>query len=196
MKLLNLKSVLIAGIITLSFPVNGENLDPINIMQAFQAQGEKAFSIETIFNYRRPFKKVDADDIGFLTTEEYISNSPHFKGNTMGARGFINASDNDKDGLISLAEYIQNRIITDEAKEIYTKIDPITDWLAVPAFQWTMKRATFVESNYFPQRVLAEKLFKSMDADGDGWLGLPEYLASYGVWARAGIDPTLLDGIK
>ena len=182
--------------LALSSPLNADDLEPANIMQAFRAQGENAFSAETISNFSRPFENVDTDSDGFLTTEEYIGNSSHFQGNIAGARGFMNVSDNDGDERVSRAEYIQNRIITDEAKEIYTKIDPSTDWPTISAFQWTMARTAFIESNYFSERALAEQLFKSMDADGDGWLRLPEYLAAYGPWARAGLPSALLDGIK
>lgn len=190
-----LLTLLIIGFAPLS-PLNADSLEPADIMQIFRAQGENRFSVETIAGFNRPFENVDADGDGFLTTDEYIGNSSHFQGNAAGARGFMKVSDNDNDGRVSRAEYIQNRIITDEAKEIYTSIDPATNWSAISAFQWSMQRAAFVESDYFPAQALAEQLFESMDADGDGWLRLPEYLAAYGPWARAGLPPAVLDGFK
>jgi hypothetical protein len=59
-----------------------------------------------------------------------------------------------------------------------------------------MKRAAFVESDYFTDKKMAVRIFDAMDVDGDGVLRLPEYLRAYGLWARAGLPKELLDGNK
>ena len=180
----------------LAWPIQADDPNPSEVMHAFRAQGENAFSADRISGFKRPFDLTDTDDDGFLTAEEYVNNSAHFSGNAAGARGFMHVSDNDGDGHVSLAEYVRNRIITDEAKEIYTLIDPATDWQAISAFQWTMSRDAFVNSDYLSDPAFAKRLFDFMDTDGDGRLRLPEYLMAYGPWARAGLPPELLDGQK
>jgi len=188
-------ALLIAGLVS-STPIKADNLEPAAAMKALGAKGEKIFSAREIAGYGENYGRMDSNHDGLLTTAEYIANSGHFRGNKAGAKGFINISDNDKDGAVSRAEYVMNRIITDEAKEIYTRIDPATDWNAVPAFQWKMKRAAFVGSDYFADKKMAERIFAFMDADGNGVLYLPEYLKAYGPWARAGLPKELLDGNK
>lgn len=180
----------------LSLPAIADELDPEDVMQAFRAQGENAFSAERISGFDSAFGRTDIDGDGFLTIEEYVGNSTHFAGHPEGARGFMNVSDNDGDGQVSQAEYVRNRIITDEARDIYTQLDPATDWEATSAFQWRMTRDAFVDSDYLPDRELAEQLFDAMNLDGDDWLRLQEFLPVYGPWARAGLSPELLDGIK
>ena len=192
---LTVLALLIAGLV-LSTPIKADDLDPVAVMKAFGAKGEVLFSAHEIAGYGENYGRMDSNHDGFLTTAEYIANSGHFRGNPAGAEGFILISDNDKDGRVSRAEYVMNRIITDEAKEIYTRIDPATDWNAVPAFQWRMKRAAFVGSDYFADEKMAAQIFASMDVDGDGVLHLPEYLRAYGLWARAGLPKELLDGNK
>ncbi|MBW1803616.1 MAG: hypothetical protein JRJ85_23160 [Deltaproteobacteria bacterium] len=187
--------LLIAGLI-LSTPIKAEDLDPVAVMKAFGAKGEEIFSAREIAGYGENYGRMDSNHDGFLTTDEYIANSGHFRANPAGAEGFMRISDNDRDGGLSCAEYVMNRIITDEAKEIYTRIDPATDWTAVPAFRWRMKRAAFVGSDYFADEKMAAQIFTSMDVDGDGVLRLPEYLKAYGHWARAGLPKEILDGNK
>ena len=109
----------IAGLV-LSTPIKADDLDPVAVMKAFGAKGEVLFSAHEIAGYGENYGRMDSNHDGFLTTAEYIANSGHFRGNPAGAKGFMFISDNDKDGRVSRAEYVMNRIITDEAKEIAT----------------------------------------------------------------------------
>ena len=193
--LLTVLALLVSGHV-LSTPIKADNLEPATVMKVLGAKGEKVFSDQEIAGYAENYERMDSNHDGFLTTAEYIANSGHFRGNPAGAAGFMRISDNDRDGGLSRAEYVMNRIITDEAKEIFTRIDPATDWNAISAFQWTMKRAAFVESDYFTDKKMAVRIFEAMDVDGDGVLRLPEYLRAYGLWARAGLPNELLDGNK
>ena len=180
----------------LSASTKAAELTPLTAMKAFDAKGEKEFTTQKIASFKRSFESVDGNKNGFLTEKEYISNSPHFRGHKAGARGFLFASDNDGDGRVSKVEYVMNRIVTDEAKEIYTRIDPNTDWKSIPVFQWKMKRIAFEQSAYFSNRTIATQIFARMDANKDGVLHLPEYLRVYGPWARAGLPKEAIDGIK
>ena len=187
---------LLAACFVLSSPLQAESLDPTEVMQALRAQGENAFSAETIANFDGPFKSIDADSDGLITAEEYVTQSRHFRGNEAGALGFIRVSDNNGDGKLSFQEYLKNRIITDEAKEIYDHIDPTTDLKNAPIPQWKLDRKTFVEGGYFTDEELAGKLFDHMNVNNDDSLTLPEYLAAYGPLARQGLPAEILDGVK
>ena len=57
--------------------------------------------------------------------QEYIENGVHM--NRQSRQGIFQASDSNRDGYVSESEYVLNRIITDEAKEIFYKMDTDRD---------------------------------------------------------------------
>ena len=185
---LNGLALFIAGLV-LSTPIKADDLDPAAVMKVFDVKGESLFSAQEIAGFSDVHERNDSNNDGFVTIEEYVSNSNHFRGNPKGAKGSASASDNNKDGKISLAEYVMNRIITDEGKKIFTRIDPTTD-------KKTIKRAAFINSDVFADKKLAEQIFAAMDKDGNGELRNSEFLIAYGRWARAGLPKELFDGIK
>ena len=161
-----------------------EGMTAIEVMQIFGARGEDSFTTQEISGMSRPFKYSDLNSDGYLTEDEYIGASKHFRKNSRGARGFLRASDNNRDDKVSHEEYIQNRIITDEAKDIYRKIIPGTDWESIPVFRWTIEKEAFLSSPYFQERKQLNDIFMVMDRDANGHLSLPEYLLICGNWAR------------
>ena len=169
-------------------------VDPAVAMNLLGVQGEVSFSASEIANLDRPFYRSDQNGDGYLSESEYISSSPHFRGNPQGARGFLGASDNNGDGRVSRDEYVQNRIITDEAKSIFEMIDQDTNWGSISAFRWQMTRSAFVDSSYLGNSQLASQLFDEFDSDNDGQLQLREYLVRYGRWARQVLPQDMLDG--
>ena len=173
-----------------------EGMTAIEVMQILGARGEDSFTTQEISGMSRPFKYSDLNSDGYLTEEEYVGASKHFRKNPRGARGFLRASDNNRDGKVSHEEYIQNRIITDEAKDIYRKIIPGTDWESIPVFRWTIEKEAFLSSPYFQERKQLNDIFMVMDRDANGHLSLPEYLMTYGKWARQALPKGLLDGDK
>ena len=96
-----------------------EGMTAIGVMQILGARGEDSFNTQEIRGMSRPFKFSDINGDGYLSEDEYVGASKHFRKNPRGARGFLRASDNNRDDKVSHEEYIQNRIITDEAKDIY-----------------------------------------------------------------------------
>jgi Ca2+-binding EF-hand superfamily protein len=74
-------------------------------------------------------------------------------------------------------EYVINRMITDEAKEIFHKLDANKD------NKLTAKE--IIASGKFKDEKLARKVFTALDINGDGSLVIPEYLRVFGRWARA-----------
>ena len=170
-----------------------EGMTAIEVMQILGARGEDSFTTQEIRGMSRPFKFSDINGDGYLSEDEYVGASKHFRKNPRGARGFLRASDNNRDGKVSHEEYIQNRIITDEAKDIYRKIIPGTDWESIPVFRWTIEKEAFLSSPYFQERKQLNDIFMVMDRDANGHLSLPEYLMTYGKWARQALPKGLLD---
>ena len=171
-----------------------KGMTAFEVMQIFGARGEDSFTKKEISELSKPFKYLDQNSDGYLTQGEYLGNSKHFRKNSRGARGFFRASDNNRDGKVSHEEYIQNRIITDEAKEIYKKIIPQTDLENIPVFRWSIEKDAFLTSPYLYDHPKLNLIFVAMDQDADGHLSLPEYLMIYGRWARKAFPIEIIDG--
>lgn len=109
------------------------------------------------------FARLDADGDGSLTEAEYVGRS---RFGAEQARKIFHASDADGDGKVTEAEYIDNRIVTDKAKEVFFWIDADDDQV--------MTR----------QEVAAriDRVFKEMDADADGRVTIPEFMGSRWRW--------------
>jgi len=107
---------------------------------------------------------MDADGDGQLTEEQYVKNSRHM--NEMVRRKIFAATDRNKDGIATKAEYVNNRIITDEAKSIYEQMDKNND------------------GKLTKDEFKAKDVFGEFDMNADGMLTLPEYLRVWGNWAR------------
>ena len=88
------------------------------VMLIFGVKGEDSFTSQEIRGMSRPFKYSDLNSDGYLTEDEYVGASKHFKKNPRGARGLLRASDNNRDGKVSYEEYIQNRIIRRSQRHI------------------------------------------------------------------------------
>jgi len=91
--------------------------------------------------------------------------------------GIFQASDSNKDDVVSEEEYVQNRIITDEAKEIFSSMDGNRD------NKLTAKE--LLSSKMIKDEQLAGEIFKALDTNSDGSLVIPEYLRVWGRWARS-----------
>ena len=86
--------------------------------------------------------------------------------NEAARRKIFAATDRNKDGIATEAEYIQNRIITDEAKSIYEQMDKDDD------------------GKLTKDEFAAKDVFDEFDVNADGMLTVPEYLRVWGNWAR------------
>ena len=75
------------------------------------------------------------------------------------------------------AEYVENRVVTDEAKEIFHDMDADGDG-----------RLTVGEleaGGSLKDRALARAVFKALDTDGNGELVISKYLRVWGRWASS-----------
>ena len=76
-----------------------------------------------------------------------------------------------------MAEYVENRIITDEAKKIFYQMDVNRDG-----------RLTFKElaaARKFKDEKLGKAVFEALDSNGNEELVIAEYLRVWGRWARS-----------
>ena len=94
---------------------------PRQILAMLGAQGEAAAQPDKLDEYRRIFGFLDTNDDGDLSTKEFIEDGRYM---TRQARlGIFQASDANGDDVVSEAEYVTNRVVTDEAKAVMTKMD-------------------------------------------------------------------------
>ena len=96
--------------------------------------------------------------------------------NEQARQGIFRASDSNQDGFVSEAEYVESRMITDEAKLIFEAMDSNRNG--------RLTRAEFMASKRVRDPKLAEAIFKALDTNNNGELVIPEYLRVWGQWAR------------
>ena len=151
-------------------------VDVATILERLGAKLENGISTEDMAGYDRHFGLVDSNENGRHSKVEYIDNGTYL---TPGARrGIFNAADSDKDGFVTKAEYVLNRIITDEAKALVQAMDDNKDGM--------VQRAEFLKhaEARLSEAELARKVFDSLDTDANTDLVIPEYLRVWGKWAR------------
>ena len=112
-------------------------------------------------------------DDGSLSAKEFIEDGRYM---TRQARqGIFRASDANGDGIVSEEEYVTNRIITDEAKAIMSRMDADGDG--------RVTQKEFLGHSGLPKDP-SNAIFNEFDTDGNGELVVPEYLRVWGRWAR------------
>lgn len=148
------------------------------ILQRLGAKMETGLTPEQQLNYTKVFRRFDRDGDLRHSKEEYIRNGRYLT--PQARRGIFNASDTDKDGFVSQAEYILNRIITDEAKSIIQEMDDDNDG--------KIQAGEFIEhaNPKLNSEMLASDVFAALDTNRDGEIIVSEYLRVWGRWARAG----------
>ena len=145
------------------------------ILDMFGYQGILGITDQQVASYRRVFGFGDANRDGRHSKKEYIEDG--FYLSKQSRQGIFRASDSNGDGFVTEAEYVINRMITDEAKEIFHKLDANRD------NKLTAKE--IIASGKFKDEKLAQAVFKTLDVDGSKSLVIPEYLRVWGRWARA-----------
>jgi len=130
-------------------------------------------SADVISGYSRHFFIHDENGDGLVSLQEYLDNSP-YKGGDL--TQIFKATDRDGDGMMTEQEYINNRIITDEGKRIFVRMDADGNG--------KLTEAEFLENSNIEDKEWAKELFLELDSDGSGDTIIPEYLKTYGNWAR------------
>jgi hypothetical protein len=147
------------------------------VKQYLALLGEKglaAGSPQEIAEYERVFHSLDLDKDQKLTKTEYIEKGRY--GTVRMRTGIFRATDRNTDGILTKREYVDNRIITDEAKRIFATVDADNDRSATAD--------EFVAALKTPEKCEALRLFKLLDINADGTIGMIEYLIVLGDWTR------------
>ena len=148
------------------------------VLERLGAKLERGSEVKEIESYSRHFDRTDLNKDGKHTKAEYVDKGGYM---TPKARaGIFRAADGNADEVVTKAEYILNRIITDEAKTIVQAMDDDKDGSAQR--QEFIKHAT----ERLASAELARQVFAALDTDGNGEIIIPEYLRVWGKWARAG----------
>jgi len=149
-----------------------------DILQRLGAKQEQGSTAKELDDYTDHFNRTDPNRDGKHTREEYVDNGHYM---TPQARaGIFRAADGNADGVVTKAEYVLNRIITDEAKTIVQGMDDDKDG--------SVEQAEFIKhaTVRLSSAELAQQVFAALDTDGNGDIIIPEYLRVWGTWARAG----------
>ncbi len=146
------------------------------VLALFGAKMENSSSPEALASYEAIFKRLDSSGDGELSTKEFVEDGTYL---TRQARqGIFRASDNDADGFVTKNEYILNRVITDEAKEIMAGFDSDKNG--------SISKDEFVHNCPIKDKNLAAFVFAELDINNDDQTVIPEYLRIWGKWARSG----------
>jgi len=98
---------------------------PRQVLNLFGYRGVLGITDQQVAGYRRVFGFGDANRDGRHSKKEYIEDG--FYLTKQSRQGIFRASDSNGDGFVTEAEYVINRMITDEAKEIFHKLDANRD---------------------------------------------------------------------
>lgn len=159
-------------------PLTVGNVPVAKILTKLGARLEKGVSPGERDGHARQFDRTDTNRDGKHSRKEYVDGGRYL---TPRARsGIFRAADGNGDGVVTRAEYILNRIITDEAKNIVQRMDDDRDG--------SVERREFVGHSKKPLggEKLAGQVFSALDPNGDGVILVPEYLRVWGKWARSG----------
>ena len=149
-------------------------LTPEKILVHFGYRGAQGVPQDQIEGYKRVFGLIDRDGNKKLSVKEYVDDGRYM--DRQARAGIFLASDANHDATVTEAEYIENRIITDEAKQMFHSMDADGDGRV--RRQEMLKHGTINDVN------LADAVFTSLDTDANGELVIPEYLRVWGSWAR------------
>lgn len=140
------------------------------LLKLLGSKGKDAATPNQINEFKRIFKRLDADGNGKVTLQEYINRS-RWKDETK-AKAIFNATDRNGDGVITREEYIENRTITEDAKKIFSEIDKNSNGI--------LTEQEFAENSIITDKNLARQIFREMDVYSEGQLSLPRYLKIWG----------------
>ena len=149
----------------------GKQLAPEKILRVLGADGKTGQEE----NYLRLFRFLDENRDDNLSWEEYVVYGRY---GTPTVRGRIfQITDKDGDDSISIAEYLQNRHVTDEAKELVGLADENRDG--------SISREEFLQHPRIKKAKTAGRVFDMLDRNRDGWLYSTEYLFTWQAWMNS-----------
>ena len=168
---------IVAQIASSGAPVHLRGVEVGVILERLGAKMEVGVSGGQVRQYQGHFDRMDQDGDGEHSKIEFIEKGHYL--NPQSRRGIFNAADRDRNGVVTMAEYILNRIITDEGKAIVQAMDDDKD--GVVERSEFLKHATVSLSD----ANLAKEVFVAFDLNGNDEIIVPEYLRVWGHWARS-----------
>jgi Ca2+-binding EF-hand superfamily protein len=137
-------------------------------------KGAAGLPSSVITRYRSTFDSIDQDGDGYATREEYVERGRYM--NKQSRAGIFRASDRNGDQVVSEKEYVENRIITDEAKDIFEglKLDDNN----------TVDRNELAKALVQSDDVNVDAIFRQFDTNGDEQWQMIEFLRVWGDLAR------------
>ena len=103
------------------------NASVADVLQRLGARLELGSTAGDLENYSIHFDRTDSNGDGKHSREEFVEKGTYM---TPVARdGIFRAADENVDGVVTRAEYVLNRIVTDEAKAIVQEMDDNEDGL-------------------------------------------------------------------
>ena len=107
---------------------------------------------------------------GDIQKKEYIDDGAYLT--PQSRQGIFQASDTNNDGYVTESEYVENRLITDEAKLIFSEIDANSNN--------RLTAMEFLASGKLKIENWPKEFFKALDTNGDEGTGHPRVPASLG----------------
>ena len=154
-------------------PAGGKakQLAPEKVLRMLGADGKTAYDA----TYVGAFRFLDQNRDNYLTWQEYVVNGRYGSEVIRGA--IFRVTDKDQNWYISLAEYRENRHVTDEAKELLEVADVNRDGY--------ITRAKFLRHPQIKNEKTAGRVFEMLDVNRDGWIYPAEYLYTWQTWVKS-----------
>ena len=133
-------------------------LEPHQVVALFGAKVLEEVPDRVLANYGRVFGFGDANKDGRHSKKEYVDDGLYLS--RRARQGIFRAADSDNDGFVTEAEYVENRFITEEAKEIFHDMDVDADG--------RLTAGELEAAGRLKDRALARAILKALDKDGNG----------------------------
>ncbi|MCP4608160.1 MAG: hypothetical protein GY845_05545 [Planctomycetes bacterium] len=146
------------------------------IVKLLGAKLDGGVTHQKLDSYNRIFGFGDTNKDGQHSKAEYIDGGRYMTPQTRAM--IFKAADSNKDEVVTRKEYIINRIITDEAKEIMAGFDSDKNG--------SISKDEFVNNCPIKDKNLVAIVFAELDINNDDQTVIPEYLRIWGKWARSG----------
>jgi Ca2+-binding EF-hand superfamily protein len=141
------------------------------LLAAFGAQGREGVTEAELAQHRMVFNRIDRDGNGDVSADEYVA-AGHFPEET--ARAINGGQDFDDSGGVSVKEYVEHRIQTDEGKQIHEGLDTDGDG--------SLTVEELVAADVLPKDQARTLFTQTLDLDGSGSVSIPEWLGTWGTW--------------
>ncbi len=141
------------------------------LLAVFGSQGRSGVTEDTLEGYRVVFDRIDSDGSGEVSADEYAA-AGYFPEET--ARAINRGQDFDESGGVSVDEYVEHRIHTDEGKEIHAGMDADGDG--------SLPLEELLGAEVLPGDAARNLYEEVLDIDGSGAVNVPEWLGAWGTW--------------